>query len=106
MAEVSPDLSGILSGLLSNPGAISALSGLLGNLTPHTESAPIEPQNEEPHEAGREAPPTSISGNTAKHPERYRLLTALTPYLSPQRRRALDGAVRILEVLELFEKAR
>ena len=32
MAKETPDLSALLGTLLSNPGAISALSGLLGNL--------------------------------------------------------------------------
>lgn len=105
MAGDTPDLSGLLSGLLENPGALGALTGLLGGL--RTERQPTAPMEEAPPQ--REAPPPLPSpvegergGRTQR--ERERLLAALCPYLSPERRRALEGAKKLFEVLELFKK--
>ncbi len=43
---------------------------------------------------------------SAPHRERRVLLSALGPYLSPRRRRTLDGALRLLEIIELFRDGR
>ena len=40
MNKETPDLSGLLGNLLSNPGALSALSGILGNLGGQSERQP------------------------------------------------------------------
>ena len=115
MAENQPDLSGLLNGLLSNPGALSALVGALGSLRPQEASAPASASTEAVEGDKEPAAPAASDGASLpvmaapagrRHPERYGLLCALSPFLSPARRRAVDGAVRILEVLELFENAK
>ena len=111
MAGDTPDLSGILNSMLQNPAALSALTGLLGGLR-REGGAPPPP--EERHEEGGEgdavpalaAPSPHDRGRGGRRQERECLLSALTPYLSPARRRALEGASKILEVLEIFDNRR
>ena len=104
MAGETPDLSGLLSGLLENPAALGTVAGLLSGLR----GAPREESREgegalPPHET--EKPPLPPGeGKHSGHSERERLLSALCPYLSPSRRRALEGAKKLFEVLELFKK--
>ena len=90
MGKETPDLSGLLGNLLSNPGALSALSGILGNLG---------------GTAGKDtAVPAMLppSGRSGRYHDREGLLGALRPYLSPKRCQALEGACKLLEVIELF----
>ncbi len=111
MAGETPDFSGILNSLLQNPAALGALTGLLGNLRREGDGAPPP---DKAREEGREGeavetlaalpPPPPGPRPGGRRQERECLLTALTPYLSPPRRRALEGACKILEVLELFDR--
>ncbi|MBQ2719812.1 MAG: hypothetical protein IJF73_07080 [Clostridia bacterium] len=104
MAGETPDLSGLLGGLLSQPQALAGLRNLVANLgeAGGREAPPPEGSREQSEAAlPVVAPPLPPKGG--RHSERSALLCALSPYLSPPRRRALDGAVRILEILELFE---
>ena len=115
MAEGTPDLSGLLSGLLSNPSAVSSLLGLLGGITGgegkradavETGSAePTPPQREEAVLPAM-APPEEGHGGRRGKRERECLIGALCPYLSPERRRAAEGACKLIEILELFDKGR
>ncbi len=113
MAGDAPDLSGILGSLLSNPSALSGIAELLGSVRPpqSNEAAAGEPPSEG-HEAA--APGDEVLATAAlpvlrpqgRHGERRVLLSALGPYLSPRRRRTLDGAIRLLEIVELFRDER
>ncbi len=118
MAEGTPDLSGLLSGLLANPAALSSVLGLLGNLGGNEAKRPPPPpeaeKGERKEEHGGEPQPALPAFAIAedgggrrrgKH-ERECLIGALAPYLSPERRRAAEGACKLLEVLELFEGRR
>ena len=106
MAGETPDLSGILSGLLQNPAALSTMAGMLGALRRPDEGS----EAERPHGDGEPRPPVLSAPAEApghaggRRQERQHLLAALSPFLTPQRRRALEGASKLLEVLELFEK--
>ena len=112
MAGEAPDLSGILGSLLSNPAALSSIAELLGGLRP--QAAEVSP-GEETATASAESPRGEESAAAAalptllpqgRHGERRVLLSALGPYLSPRRRRTLDGAIRLLEIVELFRDGR
>ena len=115
MAGEAPDLSGILGSLLQNPAALNAMAGLLGGLRREGDGSREAPAAE-PGD-GKGEGPAAIETLAALPPheeipprrggrrqERECLLAALSPYLSPPRRRALEGAGKILEVLELFDK--
>lgn len=114
MSKETPDLSGLLGNLLSNPGALSALSGILGNLGgaasqegPHTEE-----MAKKEDEGIREKEPPSLpamlpfSEKGGRYHDREGLLGALRPYLSPKRCQALEGACKLLEVIDLFRTQR
>ena len=113
MAGEAPDFSGILNGLLQNPAALGAVAELLGGLRREGgaggqhEEASKEPREDERAEAFAALPlPPTGAKPSGRRQERECLLSALTPYLSPPRRRALEGACKILEVIELFDKRR
>ena len=111
MAKETPDLSGLFGNLLSNPGALSALSGILGNLGGAHEGAPREDEGKRTDAPLTDtlpplppiAPPGGPSGG---HGNRNGLIGALRPYLSPKRAQALEGACKLLEVIELFRTER
>ena len=104
MANDAPDLSGLLSGLLKNPAALSALSGLLGARDGRaTEEAETPPAEEEAREAVEtSALPLPSPTASPRRGERAQLLLALRPYLSAPRKRALEGVEKMLEILEIF----
>lgn len=110
MGKETPDLSGLLGNLLSNSGALSALSGILGNLggTAGKDTAVPEPEPKKEDEEIREKEPQAVpamlppSGRSGRYHDREGLLGALRPYLSPKRCQALEGACKLLEVIELF----
>lgn len=109
MASGTPELSGLLSGLLENPAAMAAITGLLGGMRGAAESeqkeAPCEEAEKKDGAVQAAAAPLPGTGRGAgRHSEREHLLRALAPYLSPPRRRALEGASKLIEVLELFRK--
>lgn len=121
MAEGMPDLSGLVSGLLANPAALSSLASLLGGMRASegggTPPPPKEEGVREEHTAeGGEVPALPVfselhgGGGGGPHggrrQQRECLIRALVPYLSPERRRAAEGACKLLEVLELFEGRR
>ena len=111
MSKETPDLSGLLGNLLSNPGALSALSGILGNLGGQSERQPPpeEPTHtEKPEEKAELTLPTMLpfAAKGGGHRDREGLLGALRPYLSPRRCQALEGACKLLEVIDLFRSQR
>ena len=114
-----PDLSGLVSGLLSNPGAVAALSSLLGNLSKNT-GAPSVHQDDGAEEQEDAVPASTRERETVERPRplpeptprprhtdnRSRLLDALRPYLTRERRDMIDSILRILELLEILQKRR
>ena len=112
MAGDAPDLSGLLGTLLQNPGALSGIAELLGNLRPPG-GGEATPSEKPPEETAASASPETAAASAlpalaarGRHGERRALLAALGPYLSPRRRQTLDGALRLLEIVELFRDGR
>ena len=111
MAKEAPDLSGLIGNLLSNPGALSALSGIIGNLGGTGEAQP-PPKKEEARDGDADESmaftsamlPLATGGG--RYQNREGLLGALRPYLSPKRCQALEGACKLLEVIDLFRTPR
>lgn len=96
-----PDLSGILARVTENPQAMSMLSSLLGGMG---EKSPKEPPPDEKAPAEKEeAKPVFLpKPPKSKHEEKRRLLLALKPFLSPERQKALDMLLPLLEAISLF----
>ena len=99
-AEMPADLSGMLSSIMSNPQAMSMLTSLLGNMSgeKHKEVCEEECKAEVSVPAPCEA--------KGKNEKRRQLLLALKPFLSPERRQALDRILMISEALSLLQKER
>ena len=106
MGKETPDLSGLFGNLLSNPGALSALSGLLGSLGNPGEKEPPPGGHDKSEATSGEMPPIptmlSLPSGGGRGKNREGLLGALRPYLSPKRCQALEGACKLLEVIDLF----
>ena len=91
------DLAGMLSSILSNPDAMSMLSGLLSGSeldTSHEAAEAVEP----------EAVESGAFRNEGRRHHRRELLNAVRPYLSSQRCVSLDRMVRALELYEMLEQ--
>lgn len=117
-----PDLSGMLSGILSNPQALSAISSLLGSLNkPQAEAKevplsapqqPFAPEEEKPSDI-----PAGSSGISAptyalpfpiqpKNDKRKTLLLALKPFLSKSKCDTVDLFIRMLDLISLIERVK
>ncbi len=88
----NPEIMDKLSGILQNPEALKAISGAAAGATPQKEES---------------APPTSLpklpQNEDAKN--RARLISALKPYLNPDRRDKADKLLGLLSILELTGSA-
>lgn len=130
MANEAPDLSRIVNLILSNPKLIEEISALAKSdgtgSTPDTEppaaagasalppdgvaevSAPV--QGEEPVGAAEStasdtAVPTA-AGVKLHRETRSHLLSALKPYLSDNRRKAVDSMLQIADLLDVLKTVR
>ena len=109
-----PDLSALIGTLLANPAAMSMLSSLLANRGDGTKGAGVPPPQKE--EAKGEAvaaalmppapPPKSYPEKAIGEGERAALLSALRPFLPPEKCDMIDGLLRILDLLAIIRKRR
>lgn len=98
-----PDLSDIISTVSANPKALAMLSSLLGGAS--AEKSHTNEGCEECTEKQEVPPclPTPVKGKkNDKNEDRRRLLTALKPFLSPERRQAVTTLLLILDGLSLL----
>ncbi len=122
----TPDLSGMLSGLLSNPQALSAISSLLGNLnrppsqsqaTPASaQESPPKFEEAKPSDAPAQSIPVGINApsyglpfspiHTKKDDRGRALLIALKPFLSKSKCDTVDLFIRMLDLISLLGKVR
>ncbi len=104
--NTSPDLSKLLSSVMSNPGAMNMLSSLLGGMSgdKKEEKATLSRQNEKCEEKHL-PPPCALPQDKelTANEKRRQLLLALKPFLSPERRQALDRILMISEALALLQ---
>ena len=101
-----PDLSEIISTVSSNPKALAMLSSLLGGAPIEKPEKPEEPKDTERTDACDDTLPSlPISRGGKQHDkneDRRRLLNALKPFLSPERRQAVNTLLIVLEGLSLL----
>lgn len=123
MANETPDLSGIVNLILSNPKLIEEIREMANRKTDASETATAAPQTPDATPAERTAESTDdraekgddgASESTAvfaaeakTHREsRARLFSALKPYLSEERRRAVDSMQQIADLIDVFKSTR
>lgn len=97
--DFPPDLSGILTRVMSNPEAIGMLTSLLGGIKTDPPVKEAQASCEKKHEESILLPscPRSPSEENRK-----RLLLALKPFLTKERQAALDRILMISEALALI----
>ena len=97
-----PDLSGILARVTENPQAMSMLSSLLSGMGEKSEKEP--PPNKPESKEREEVRPAFMPQHArhGKHEDKRRLLLALKPFLTPERQKALDMLLPLLEAISLF----
>ena len=100
-----PDLSSIISRVTENPQALAMLSTLLGNhgKDTHAKEEPCPTKESEPC-AKSELPVclTKEEKPNRKHEDKRRLLLALKPFLTQERRQALDTILIVWDALAML----
>ena len=92
----------MLDALLSNPSLLTALPGLLENLTPLLGGI----LRENPPSAGSSGEKRSPTATVPHRLDRHTaLLCALKPYLSPSRREAAETVIRLCRVWDALERS-
>ena len=107
--QAMPDLSGMVSALLSNPAAMSIFSSLLSGMGNAQHAQPSEASSAPAPLSAPSAllPPTGAVGQGgAARDDRAALLLALRPFLPPDKCEMIDGLLRILDLLVLIRKRR
>ena len=100
--QQTPDLSSIVSLIMQNPALIEQISALAKpkpDVEPAQAIEPEVPEEERATAAGTDAVPLMRS-------HRRDLLNAMKPYLSENRRTAIDSMSSILDVIDVMAKGR
>lgn len=123
MANETPDLSGIVNLILSNPKLIEEIREMANRKNDASETATAAPQTPDAPPAERaaesvddraekgddgatESTPVFAAGAKAHRESRTRLFSALKPYLSEERRRAVDSMQQIADLIDVFKSTR
>lgn len=98
--QSTPDLSGIINLIMQNPSLIEQISAL-AKPKEESESTPEDTENPAvlPEETAEE---TVAVPRMRTH--RHELLSAMKPYLSENRRAAIDSMSSILDVIDVMMK--
>ncbi len=96
----TPDLSKIVSLIMQNPALIEQISALAKS-EPTVEEAPPPVA-----ETVSEAAETSVESHVGSRLHRQELLNAMKPYLSENRRAAIDSMMSIADILDMMRKTR
>ena len=94
-----PDLSGLLSSVLSNPAAMSMLSSLVSGMKNVGSDAPPSPPPPPPQAVIPTLAP--LSNGARRDDRRSELLCALKPFVSRSRCEMIDRLIGILALAEL-----
>ena len=104
----TPDLSGIINLIMQNPSLIAEISALAkpkSDPSPEPEITESAQQKEEP--TVKEEPSEekiTVSSAPLMRTHRHELLSAMKPYLSENRRSAIDSMASILDVIDVMIK--
>ena len=95
----TPDLGKIVSLIMENPDLIARIQSLAkGDVAKEAANAPEEAE-------ATAAEPVAVSAPIATDPrdKRNRLLSAMKPYLSSERARAIDSMMSVAEILDMMK---
>ena len=104
--QEAPDLSKIVSVIMQNPALISEIASLVNSSSENKSAVREEPEVAvdavpEVRESVAEAQVTQETP-THSRARRKELLNAMKPYLSEQRRGAIDSMASILDILDVM----
>jgi hypothetical protein len=100
----TPDLSKLVQLIMENPELVESISKLAS-----TEEAPAENTAEVVEKAPQAEPAKAVAATPVmtepqgKRERRTRLLSALKPYMSGERARAIDSMISIVDVLDIMK---
>ena len=89
----TPDLSRIISVIMENPSLIEEISALASKSSEPTQEATVE-----------EAPAMTEPRAVDIHSRRDQLLSAMKPYLSSERQKAIDSMITFAEILDAVRR--
>ena len=98
----SPDLSRIISVIMENPDIVNQISSLLSNSEEKTDAKKTEVKEGTATEAIIREEDTDPIEKNSKSAKRKQLLSAMKPYLSEDRARAVDSMMTIADVLSMM----
>ena len=94
------DLSKVVNLIMENPHLIEEISKLAkGSESPETSVAPAEEAAVAPS-----PPPVATYTQTEARSKRHELLSAMKPYLSKERAKAIDSMITIADILGLMKE--
>lgn len=114
------DLASKLGELLNNPGSLEqlkGLAGLLGGSASGSQPAPPPPQpQQQPPQPEQLESPSPVDGDMMQtimkmapllatfrqEDDSTRLLRALRPFLGPERRKKLDEAIKLMQLMRVL----
>ena len=102
--EQAADLSKIVNVIMQNPDLIAKISSLVNAPEGRDEKPTVENASvpiESPDDRSEAAPTFAPTSNKARRKE---LLNAMKPYLSEQRRGAIDSMSSILDILDVMAR--
>lgn len=95
----TPDISRIISVLMENPELIEQISALAAEKK-EEEPTPAPPEEERTETVSVSAKPEASS----IHSRREQLLSALKPYLSDERQKAIDSMMTFADILDAVRR--
>ncbi len=102
----TPDLSKVIELIMQNPGIISEIQGLMKSEEAEAEPLPAAEKEPAPEPQKIEAPPSVSAGAAPEISAKARragLLSAMKPYVSSERAKAIDSMLSISEILEVMK---
>jgi hypothetical protein len=107
MSEGTPDLSRVVSLIMENPGLIEQISGLVKSEMkeePRAQESESQVEKSEPAVMQKETPTKEASATpfVGARQNRARLMSALKPYVSESRQKALDSFLSIADILDMM----
>jgi|GEM_PF-2810466 len=96
----TPDISRIISVLMENPELIEQISALAAEKKEEEEPTPAPPEEERTETVSASAKPEASS----IHSRREQLLSALKPYLSDERQKAIDSMMTFADILDAVRR--
>lgn len=92
------DISEMLKSVMSDPETMSKLMSVAQGLTGSSEGS--SPTHEDEPEIETAAKPSLL---TKGNEERIALISAIRPYLSPERRKSADNMIKMLKMMKLTD---